>query len=85
MAVSERDQDYMRRIGEAKAASHADAAATHRGLALAERLRRSWALYLAYRSTVQGDRDDDPSPFYERARAAVCIGLDRDSMDDAIA
>jgi hypothetical protein len=47
MAVSERDQDYMRRIGEAKAASHGDAAATQRALALAERLRRSWALYVA--------------------------------------
>jgi hypothetical protein len=74
MTVSERDRAYMRRIGEAKAAAHVDAAATQRSLALGERLRRSWALYLACRSTSRGDRDDDPSPFYERARA---LGLYR--------
>jgi hypothetical protein len=74
MTVSERDQDYMSRIGAAKAASHAEALAAHRALALTERLRRSWALYLACRSTIRDDRDDDPSPFYERARA---LGLYR--------
>lgn len=73
-AVSERDRAYMRRIGEAKAESHAEAAATQRALTLAERLRRSWALYLACRSTIRDERDDDPSPFYERARA---LGLYR--------
>lgn len=74
MSVSERDREYMRRIGEAKAASHADAAAAQRALALAERLQRSWSLYLACRSTIRDDRDDDPRPFYERARA---LGLYR--------
>ncbi len=75
MGVSERDRAYMRRIGEAKAASHAEAAAAHRALPLEERLRRSWALYLAGRSTVRDEpRDDDPTPFYDRARA---LGLYR--------
>jgi hypothetical protein len=74
MTVSERDQDYMRRIGEAKTASHAEAAAAQRARPLAERLRRSWALYLECRSTIRDHRDDDPSPFYERARV---LGLYR--------
>jgi len=75
MSVSERDREYMRQIGEAKAASHAEAAASHRALVLAERLQRSWALYLAGRPTIRPeDRDDDPRPFYDRARA---LGLYR--------
>jgi hypothetical protein len=75
MTVSAHDRDYMRRIGEAKAASHAEAGARHRALPVAERLRRSWALYLAGRSTMREDsRDDDPTPFYDRARA---LGLYR--------
>jgi hypothetical protein len=45
MSVSERDREYMRQIGEAKAAS----------------IRPE-------------DRDDDPRPFYDRARA---LGLYR--------
>lgn len=76
MAVSDRDRDLMRRIGEYKAASHAEAQRAHLALPLAERLRRSWALYERYRSTLpQGDdRDQDPTPFYDRARA---LGLYR--------
>jgi hypothetical protein len=75
MTVSASDREFMRRIGEAKAASHAEAAARHRALPLRERLRRSWAVFLAGRS-MQGpaERDDDPTPFYERARA---LGLYR--------
>jgi hypothetical protein len=70
MTVSAHGREHMRRIGEAKAASHAEAAARHRALPVAERLRRSWALYLAGRSTIREDaRDDDPAPFYDRARA----------------
>jgi hypothetical protein len=74
MTVSQRDLAYMRRIGDAKVKSHAEAAAAHRALPLAERLRRSWTLYLECRSTIRDDRDDDPRPFYERARA---LGLYR--------
>lgn len=75
MSVSAQDRDYMRRIGDAKAVGHAEAAARHRALPLAERLRRSWALYLAGRSAILDDSgDDDPTPFYDRARA---LGLYR--------
>jgi hypothetical protein len=67
MSISDREREYMRRIGAAKAASHADATARHRALPLDERLRRSWELYLRGRATAH-IRDDDPTPFYERAR-----------------
>ncbi|MGH7896076.1 MAG: hypothetical protein ACREQL_15495 [Candidatus Binatia bacterium] len=41
----------------------------HRTLPVGERLRRSWALYLAGRGAAHGaESGDDPSPFYERAR-----------------
>jgi hypothetical protein len=69
MAVSRRDREHMRRIGEAKAASHAEAAQRHRALPLEERLRRSLELWLARGDRARGaGRDDDPSPFYDRAR-----------------
>jgi hypothetical protein len=69
MPVSERDREVMRRIGAAKAASHVEAAARHSALPLVERLRRSWALYLAGRAARTPEtREDDPTPFYERAR-----------------
>jgi hypothetical protein len=69
MPVSDRDREVMRRIGAAKAASHAEAAAEHRALTVAERLQRSWALYLARRDPgLSESRDDDPTPFYARAR-----------------
>ncbi len=59
----------MRRLGSYKDASHAEALAQHRALPLAERLARSWALYLAGRGQVADERrDDDPSRFYELAR-----------------
>jgi hypothetical protein len=74
MGVSERDRAYMERLGAYKAASHADAFARHRALPLDERLRRSWALYEAHLETPASVRDDDPTPFYERARA---LGLYR--------
>lgn len=68
--VSERDRDYLARLGALKDASHHDAEERHYALPLAERLERSWALYLAGRETARLDlRADDPSPFYARARA----------------
>jgi hypothetical protein len=68
--VSERDRAFMRRIGDIKSTSHEEAGAGHRALAIDERLRRSWALYLAtHSSTAAAASEDDPSPFYERARA----------------
>lgn len=69
MAVSERDREHLRRLGEYKQASHAEAAARHRALPILERLERSWALYIAGRAAVADDRrDDDPARFYELAR-----------------
>jgi hypothetical protein len=63
----------MARIGAWKAESHAAALAHHLALPLAERLARSWALYEAHRESLT-EREDDPSPFYARARA---LGLYR--------
>jgi hypothetical protein len=69
MPVSERDRSVFRKLGEAKERSHREALEEHRALPLEERLARSWALYLRYRDSARSERDDDPSPFYARARA----------------
>jgi hypothetical protein len=69
MSVSERDRDFMRRIGEHKAASHDAAAVEHRSQSVAERLERSWTLYIETRSSARPTDADDPTPFYDRARA----------------
>jgi hypothetical protein len=74
MAVSERDRAYLQRLGEYKASTHADALTRHRALAMSERLRRSWALYEAHRNALPPIRQDDPTSFYDRARA---LGLYR--------
>lgn len=68
--VSEQDRDYMRRLGEAKATSHADAWSKHLQLAPIERLRRSFAMSadLRHQANLEA-RVDDPSAFYEKARA----------------
>ena len=65
----------MRRIGEFKAASHRDRLAEHLSLSLEERLQRSWRLFEALCDSVAEAReDDDPTAFYDRARA---LGLYR--------
>lgn len=71
MPVSSRDREFMQRIGAYKAAAHAETEAEHRAASIAERLRRSWALYVTTRASVRvGDSErDDPSPFYALARA----------------
>ena len=69
MGVTERDRATMRRIGAAKAASHAEAEAAHLALSIEERLRRSWMLYVRGGGSSSRVDEDDPSPFYERARA----------------
>jgi hypothetical protein len=68
VAVSERDREHFRRLGIYKAASHAEVEAAHLSLPFAERLRRSWSLFLAHRASFRGE-PDDPTPFYDRARA----------------
>jgi hypothetical protein len=75
VSADDRERDHMRRIGAYKAASHDEARARHLALSLSERLASSWQLYLEGRSAAAlARRDDDPSPFYERARA---LGLYR--------
>jgi hypothetical protein len=70
MPVSKRDRAYMERLGEYKATSHAEATARHQALPLAQRLQRSWELFVTRRGTAKLDaRDDDPSHFYDLARA----------------
>jgi hypothetical protein len=70
MAVSKHDRVYMQRLGQYKAASHAETTAHHQALPLAQRLQRSWALFVACRDTARLDaREDDPSQFYDLARA----------------
>lgn len=69
MTVSDRERDYFRRIGAIKARTHAEALAAHRRLPLHERLERSWQLYLDHRDEHADYTHDDPTPFYDRARA----------------
>jgi len=70
MSVSDRDRTFMSRVGGYKSESHAEEQARHLALPLDERLRRSSELYLAGREAgASSARDDDPSPFYDRARA----------------
>lgn len=64
----------MRRMGAIKTESHRDARRKHQELSLAMRLQRSWELFLASRATASATDNDDPTPFYDRARA---LGLYR--------
>lgn len=67
MAVSDHDRDHLRRLGEAKARSHAEVTAAHMARSAAERLAASVALMQRHLPTTR-PRDDDPTPFYDRAR-----------------
>jgi hypothetical protein len=69
MTVSDRDRAYMRKLAAFKTASHAQARSSHLALPLSVRLQRSWQLYRAHNAGRSPARPDDPSPFYERARA----------------
>ena len=70
MSVSERDRAYMARIGALKATSHSAAQTSQQALPVAERLRNSWALFLAYRSHANVAPSDGRAPaLYARARA----------------
>lgn len=67
MSVRNEERDYFRRIAEAKRRSHEEAERAHLAESLRERIRRSFELSLAcMRGSAR--RDDDPSPFYDRAR-----------------
>lgn len=69
MPVSEKDREFMRRIGAYKALSRNEEQAEHLTLSIAERLRRSAELSVRYRDRARADPDeDDASELYERAR-----------------
>ena len=69
MTASDKDREYVRRIGVYKELSHREAQAEHLAVSLDERFRRSWRLYQRYRHRVRrDDPKDDPTPFYDRAR-----------------
>ena len=71
----------MRRLGEAKAATHADASSEHLRLAPIDRLRRSFEINAALRAQANlAVRVDDPSEFYEKARARSLRSMK--SVDD---
>jgi hypothetical protein len=75
MPPSERDRQYMQRIGRYKAESHEQASQEHRALPLEERLLRSWLLFMAGRDSASLDpRDDDPARSYAIARAKGLCG-----------
>ena len=68
MPASTHDIEYFRRIGDSKRRAHEAALQEHLALTLDERLDRSWSLAIVA-AEWDSPRDDDPSPFYERARA----------------
>ena len=69
MTVSERDRDYFRRLGEWKAASHAEALREHLAKTPLERIEASIDLWRRFSNHPRSDlRIDDPTPFYDRAR-----------------
>jgi hypothetical protein len=68
--VSEQDREYMRRLGEAKTSAHDQAASGHLRLTPIDRIRRSFAMSAALRAQANlATRIDDPSGFYDQARA----------------
>jgi hypothetical protein len=67
MPVRDEDRDYFRRIAEAKQRSHDEALRAHLALPLSERMRRSFEMSAACTGDAV-EREDDPTPFYDRAR-----------------
>jgi hypothetical protein len=67
MPVRDDDHAYFRRIGEAKQRSHDEALRAHLALPLHERVRRSFEMSAACTGDA-APREDDPTPFYDRAR-----------------
>jgi hypothetical protein len=67
--VFERDRDYMRRLGEYKAASHREALEQHLALSLEERLQRSWEFSELCRDpSSEVELGDGALELYARAR-----------------
>lgn len=69
-SVSDWDREYMRRIGRYKHESHQEAIRAHRELPANARLAIARRITADCRAFPTWDhRIDDPSPFYERAKA----------------
>ena len=69
--VTERDRDYMRRLGEWKAEGNAERLRQHLAQSGRERLEKSLRMSFEYRDDERMRRhmeEDDPSPLYERAK-----------------
>lgn len=68
--VTERDREYMRRLGLLHHRMERDELAAHAALPPRERLAASLALMLrgSYFPARAGQPTDDPSPLYDRAR-----------------
>ena len=74
MTVSEKDRDYMRRLGKFMDEVKADELAEHRALPVNERLARSEALAKRARHDKPSRDEKDLAAFYRRARE---LGLAR--------
>jgi hypothetical protein len=69
--VSERDKEYMRKIGRYKAEANAERLRRHLELPMAERFRASIRLsrpHRSHESLRNHIEQDDPAPLYQRAR-----------------
>jgi hypothetical protein len=68
VSVSDRDRDYMRRLGEWEAENAAEDLRAHLALSIEERLRRSWEMTVRYRDWVRPEEDDFAERFFARAK-----------------
>ena len=67
--VSEKDREYMRRLGEFEAENERDDEAAHRARTMDERLAYSWALTRRLGAAIRRPEDNDASAIlYARAR-----------------
>jgi hypothetical protein len=69
--VSDADRDYMRRLGKYKAEANAEALRVHLSLPPVERLSYSLRMSREHFTAETLDHylaEDNPAPFYERAR-----------------
>jgi hypothetical protein len=74
--ATEREQAHMRRIGEIKRQSHADALAAHLARPISERVLRSIAWSIRERADWRWEEfGEGPKPLWNRARR---LGLLRD-------
>jgi hypothetical protein len=67
--ISDEDRAYFDRIARYERELARERLAQHLALTLAERLERSLALSRLHGSRALERANDDPSPFYERARS----------------